>query len=564
MQTADDAVSSLLYASRFQNALPQLRPDAKRSIEGCLHNPLRELQRRLRNQRADDREYHLPLCSGVVSIPPRPPSLAVVAPTYESYEDEVLSFWGVWYVLCATVRFLRPIVRKRRFLEQRDHLQLQHMLAGVARPPAAGIPQAVYTNRSNPVRAAHKAFRSSLAASALLLRQGQCATLRAARGATPGRVQTAPHHKPQPLQLRPPYVPTTSLTPRPPTHPQVLHSYRPPTSSTLIGATCRQRAELGAHLFKHAETLDPPEPVQLSPLYPEDPRLPDELPGSGDEGDDPFDDPFEAMSFSGGDAVDTPRETPRRRADVLVVDAMPPAASSSRPFDVYEEDIDPHTRVPAAFGQEIPASERVRDDTLRWSQSGGRCDTSISISTMHKRRDAARRAVHEQGALIFAKERAMRESHRHMRRELLLKRLDTPGGGTARRQDLEGILRDTQAELQRSDTAQALQRVAEARSAWYFKVYQACVERFPFESARRVLYLLHSQLEQAGGSHTLGLTELSRLAACLSDDEISDVSTQYCLLQVCIAYGQPYIAFRELLEVRHAPYRLKGNGSSFA
>ena len=158
----------------------------------------------------------------------------------------------------------------------------------------------------------------------------------------------------------------------------------------------------------------------------------------------------------------------------------------------------------------------------------------------------------------------MRDAHRGLRRKLLLELLDTPhSGGRARRQDLEGMLKTTQAELQKSDTRLTLQRIVEARSAWYSNVYQQCTERFPFESVRRVLYLLHCQLEEAGGSHGLGLPELARLAACLSDDEISDVATQFCLLQVCIAFDQSYVAFRELLEVRHAPYRLKGDGSSF-
>eukprot|EP00658_Telonema_sp_P-2_P074184 TRINITY_DN63372_c0_g1_i1.p2 TRINITY_DN63372_c0_g1~~TRINITY_DN63372_c0_g1_i1.p2 ORF type:complete len:102 (-),score=17.20 TRINITY_DN63372_c0_g1_i1:146-451(-) len=87
---------------------------------------------------------------------------------------------------------------------------------------------------------------------------------------------------------------------------------------------------------------------------------------------------------------------------------------------------------------------------------------------MHHRREAARKAVHERGAQRFAKERDMRDAHRGLRRRLLLERLDTPlSGGRARRQDLEGMLRTTQAELQKSDTRLTLQRIVEARSAWY-------------------------------------------------------------------------------------------------
>lgn len=99
------------------------------------------------------------------------------------------------------------------------------------------------------------------------------------------------------------------------------------------------------------------------------------------------------------------------------------------------------------------------------------------------------------------------------------------------------------------------------RQHWFHQFYEAIIEKCPFEDIEPLLMLMEEQVndEFASLEHDCFM-ELFQAATW---DALRLPSVQFFLCHVAVAYQVPYITFRELLELRHTPYLLQGNGETF-
>ena len=126
---------------------------------------------------------------------------------------------------------------------------------------------------------------------------------------------------------------------------------------------------------------------------------------------------------------------------------------------------------------------------------------------------------------------------------------------------LEAILRSTDAFVANCRRAKDLESVADVRAEWFARFYENIVARFAFtEALERALWRVQTVVRMASGRGAVGRPDVERIIAETTDEDLCEAGVQFVLCHTAAAFSVAYNTYRELLEVRHIPYLLLGNG----
>lgn len=101
----------------------------------------------------------------------------------------------------------------------------------------------------------------------------------------------------------------------------------------------------------------------------------------------------------------------------------------------------------------------------------------------------------------------------------------------------------------------------EHRTGWFYRFYEGMIARCEYSDIESLLTLMEKQLFDP--DCRLGQHAYSQLIAEATQAMLLSPSVQFFLCRAAVAYGVPYLSFREVLELNHVPYLLLGDGSSF-
>ena len=101
----------------------------------------------------------------------------------------------------------------------------------------------------------------------------------------------------------------------------------------------------------------------------------------------------------------------------------------------------------------------------------------------------------------------------------------------------------------------------EHRTEWFYRFFDGMATRCNFHEIEGMLMLMEKQLFDPD-CH-LGHQAYSQLVGAATQSMLLSPSVQFFLCRAAVAYGVPYLCFREVLELNHAPYLLQGDGSCF-
>jgi hypothetical protein len=100
------------------------------------------------------------------------------------------------------------------------------------------------------------------------------------------------------------------------------------------------------------------------------------------------------------------------------------------------------------------------------------------------------------------------------------------------------------------------------RMCWFYRFFEALHEKIHTEEISTVIELMEAQCKDIYSD--LDAEQFRELFEATTPEQLLLPSAQFFLCHAAVAYGVPYLDFREMLELRHVPYVLQGNGETFA